>query len=86
MVHRINVDWQARCGHGLEWLESFVERDRFRETCHQAANWQCVVCTRGRRRHDRGHRLKILVKDICLYHLVRRKRQPSTDCTNWSRP
>lgn len=45
VVRRINVDWHARYGHGLEWLESFVERERFEGTCYRAANWECVGST-----------------------------------------
>lgn len=74
VVRRINADWQARYGHGLEWLESFVERDRFRGVCYRAANWKCVGSTRGRSRQDREHRLKVPVKDLYLYRLTQQGR------------
>jgi Domain of unknown function (DUF4338) len=48
VVRRINVDGHARYGHGLEWLESFVEGERFEGTCYRAANWECVGSTQGR--------------------------------------
>jgi len=76
VVRRINSDWESRYAHGLEWLETFVERDRFRGTCYQAANWKCVGSTRGRSRQDREHRLKVPVKDVYLYRLGRKAGQP----------
>ncbi len=29
-------------GHELDWLETFVEHERFAGSCYRAANWQCV--------------------------------------------
>ncbi len=66
---RLAADWQAKYGHGLDWLESFVERGRFVGTCYRAANWRCVGSTRGRTRQDRDHRRAVPVKDIYLYGL-----------------
>ena len=74
VVRRINGDWRARYGHGLEWLETFVERDRFEGTCYRAANWERVGSTQGRSRQDREHRLKVPVKDVYIYRLGRRGR------------
>ena len=34
VARRINADWQQKYGHGLDWLESFVELGRFRGTCY----------------------------------------------------
>ncbi len=62
-------------GHGLRWLETFVERDRFQGTCYRAANWRCVGQTKGRSRQDRRQELSVPVKDIYLWALrVRRQR------------
>jgi hypothetical protein len=68
-ARRISADWQAKYGHGLHWLESFVERDRFAGTCYRAANWRCLGQTQGRSRQDRTHRRAVPVKDIYLYPL-----------------
>jgi Domain of unknown function (DUF4338) len=35
VVRRISQDWQAKYGHPLYLLESFVQRSRFAGTCHQ---------------------------------------------------
>jgi len=69
VARRIQADWQAKYGHGLQWLETFVERGRFAGTCYRAANWRCVGATRGRSRQDRQHSLQVPVKDVYLYAL-----------------
>jgi len=69
VARRIAADWQAKYGHGLEWLETFVERGRFAGTCYRAANWQWVGSTQGRSRQDRDHTVTVPVKDVYLYGL-----------------
>jgi len=69
VARRIDADWRDKYGHGLRWLETFVERDRFRGTCYRAANWRCVGQTKGRSRQDRDHGLSVPIKDIYLYRL-----------------
>jgi hypothetical protein len=68
-ARRIAADWQVKYGHGLDWLETFVERDRFAGTCYRAANWICVGQTQGRSRQDRHHTTTVPVKDVYLYRL-----------------
>jgi len=72
---RIAGDWQAKYGHRVVLLESFVERERFRGTVYQAANWQRVGVTAGRTRQDRHTCIQAPVKDIYLYPLRRDFRQ-----------
>ena len=71
VARRINADWQAKYGHGLQWLETFVERGRFAGTCYRAANWDCVGQTTGRSCEDRNHTLQVPVKDVYIYRLRR---------------
>jgi hypothetical protein len=66
---RIAGDWQAKYGHPICLLETFVERERFAGTSYRAANWICVGTTTGRSRQDRQHRLRVAVKDLYLYGL-----------------
>ena len=68
-ARRISADWQLKYGHGLDWLETFVEHDRFAGTCYRAANWQWVGQTRGRSRQDRDHTRQVPVKDVYLYRM-----------------
>jgi hypothetical protein len=74
VTRRIGADWQAKYAHGLDWLETFVERQRFAGTCYRAANWQCVGQTTGRSRQDRDHTHGLPIKDIYLYRLGARSR------------
>lgn len=74
VARRMAADWQAKYGHGLDTLETFVERDRLAGTCSRAANWRPVGATRGRSRQDRDHTRTVPVKDIYLYPLSRRGR------------
>jgi len=69
VARRIDRDWREKYGHGLRWLETFVERERFAGTCYRAANWQCVGQTQGRSRQDREHCTRVPVKDVYLYAL-----------------
>lgn len=66
---RISQDWQAKYGHGLEWLETFVDTTRYRGVCYRAANWPYVGETTGRSRQDRAHCLEVPRKAVYLYRL-----------------
>lgn len=75
-IHRrIAVDWQAKYGHGVVVLETFVERARFSGTVYRAANWLRVGATAGRTRQDRHTCIQAPVKDIYLYPLRRSFRE-----------
>jgi hypothetical protein len=68
-ARRIDRDWRQKYGHGVDWLETYVDRERFRGSCYRAANWECVGQTQGRSRQDRDHQLRVPVKDVYLYDL-----------------
>ena len=70
IARRIRADWQAKYGHPVHALETFVDRSRFQGTCYRAANWRRLGLTRGRTRNDRAHRIRAAVKDVYLYPLV----------------
>ena len=69
IARRIAADWQAKYGHPVGLLETFVEQDRFRGTCYRAANWQHLGPTTGRSRQDRYGTLRVPVKDVYAYPL-----------------
>jgi hypothetical protein len=85
IARRLSRDWQAKYGHPIHLLETFVERDRFRGTAYRASNWVCVGQTKGRTRQDRpdGTHYQAPIKDVYLYPLHRRFRHclqnPTTD-------
>jgi hypothetical protein len=70
ITRRIRADWQAKYGHPVHALETFVDCSRFKGTCYRAANWQRLGATRGRTRNDRAHRIRAAVKDVYLYPLT----------------
>jgi len=72
---RVAADWQAKYGHPVVLLETFVERQRFRATVYRAANWQAVGVTAGRTRQDRHTCLQVPIKDIYVYPLRRNYRE-----------
>jgi hypothetical protein len=70
IVRRIRADWQAKYGHPVHALETFVDRSRFKGTCYRAANWLWLGATKGRTRNDRENRIRVAVKDVYLYPLT----------------
>jgi hypothetical protein len=66
VARRLNADWTAKYGHGIDLLETFVDRERFRGTCYRAAGWVHVGATTGRSRNDRDQTLSVPVKDVFL--------------------
>ena len=77
IAQRLSGDWQAKYGHPIYLLETFVQGDRFAGTAYRAANWVRVGQTKGRTRQDRpdGTWHQAAVKDVYLYPLHRRFRQ-----------
>jgi hypothetical protein len=76
---RVRADWQAKYGHPVHALETFVDRSRFQGTCYRAANWLRLGQTRGRTRNDRHKRIHVPVKDVYLYPLVKDFREALCD-------
>ena len=54
ITRRLSRDWQAKYGHPIHLLETFVERDRFAGTAYRAAGWIAVGVTTGRGRNGPG--------------------------------
>ena len=70
IARRIRDDWQAKYGHPVHALETFVDRSRFKGTCYRAANWMRLGATQGRTRNDRDRCIQAAVKDVYLYPLI----------------
>lgn len=62
---RLSRDWQAKYGHPIDLVETFVERGRFAGTAYRAAGWQCVGATTGRGRNG-AHTARGPVKTVWL--------------------
>jgi len=79
VLRRLSTDFEAKYGHPIWLVETFVERARFRGTVYRAANWQHVGATQGRTRQDRYSTLRVPVKDIYVYPLARHFREVLAD-------
>lgn len=75
IARRLAQDWQAKYGHSLELVETFVDRSRFRGRCYAASNWLELGLTRGRSRSDRHNRMQVPIKAVYVYALSRQARQ-----------
>ena len=73
-VRRLRSDWLERYGYEPVLLETFVDSERFRGTCYQAANWNHLGATQGRGRQDRERSCSQSVKDIYALPLSKRFR------------
>ena len=69
MARRISEDWRQAYGHPVHYLESFVDRKRFRGTCYRAANWLHLGQTTGRWREDKKGESDRHLKDVLGYPL-----------------
>jgi len=68
-AHQVGQDWQRRYGYRPVLLETFVDPQRYRGTCYQAANWVQLGETAGRGRMDRHTRYLSTPKLIYVYPL-----------------
>jgi hypothetical protein len=75
VARRISSDWEAKYGHKILAIETFVEQPRFRGSCYQAANWIRIGRTLGRGRNDTNNLWALPEKDIYLLPLTRRWRE-----------
>ncbi len=64
-------DWQRVYQHPVYFLETFVDLERFRGTCYQAANWIYLGQTTGRGKDDQTHRPNRSRKAVFGYPLCR---------------
>jgi hypothetical protein len=72
---RLVADWQSKYGHGIELVETFVDRSRFHGGAYAASNWLEVGLTQGRSRGDRERRIQVPRKAVFVYPLSRQARQ-----------
>jgi len=78
---RIAADWQQAFGHPVLALETFIDPQRFRGTCYQAAGWMRLGKTRGSTRsyqdfyEDTQHPKELWVRALSRQDLAQ-LRQP----------
>jgi hypothetical protein len=69
VAQRISADWQEVYAHPVWYLETFVDRSRYRGTCYRAANWRYLGQTTGRGKDDNTGRANRTLKDVLGYAL-----------------
>ena len=62
-------DWREFYGHGLYFLETFVDTERFSGTCYRAANWIRLGETTGRGKNDQTGKANRSIKAVWGYPL-----------------
>jgi hypothetical protein len=75
MARQLSGDWERLYGHPIYFVETFVDRERFRGTCYRAANWTVLGRTTGRGKNDQTHRPNRSLKQVLGYPLHRRFRR-----------
>jgi hypothetical protein len=63
-TRRVSDDWQARYGHRVWLVETFVQMERFAGTAYKAAGWLQLGQTTGRTRQDRKRTLQTPRKSV----------------------
>lgn len=71
MARRVAQDWASQYGHPVYYLETFIDPQRFRGTCYQAANWIRLGTTTGRGKDDSTGKPNRSLKEILGYPLVK---------------
>jgi hypothetical protein len=56
-TRRLSEDWQAAHGHGVLFVETFVDPQRFEGTCYRAAGWLRLGASKGFARRTRDYYL-----------------------------
>ena len=69
IARRISADWQQLYGHPVHYLETFVDRERFKGTCYRAANWVHLGQTTGRGIKEKTRKVTRSLKDVLGYPL-----------------
>ena len=75
VVQRIKDDWNARYSIVPLLIETYVNQEKFRGTCYQAANWSHIGSTKGRGRMDRAHAQLGEIKDVYALALTKNFRE-----------
>lgn len=67
----VAADWQKVYEHPIYFLETFVDTQRFKGTCYQAANWIYLGETTGRGKKANSHKPNRSIKAVYGYPLVK---------------
>jgi hypothetical protein len=70
MARILPKEWERIYGHGVVFLETFVDPLRHRGTCYRAANWVFLGRTTGRGKDAWTRRPNRSIKEILGYPLI----------------
>lgn len=71
IIRRIDADWRNFYNHPVVLLETFVDTERFKGTCYQAANWKWVGFSSGAGTRSKTHHPTVAIKEYWVYPLVK---------------
>jgi hypothetical protein len=71
MAKQLSTDWQGIYQHPVYFQETFVDLERFKGTCYQAANWLYLGKTTGRGKNDQTKKPNRSIKAVWGYPLCR---------------
>jgi hypothetical protein len=75
MAKLLSAHWQRVYHHGIYYLETFVDKDRFVGTCYKAANWIYLGDTTGRGKDDHTNKVNRSIKAVFGYPLCKEFRK-----------
>jgi hypothetical protein len=78
MAALVPQDWARIYGHGIYYLETFIDPARARGTCYRAANWIGLGLTTGRGHNAANHQRSCPPKQVLGYPLEPQFRQRLT--------
>lgn len=75
MARRLSLDWQQIYAHPIHFVETFIDTERFKGTCYQAANWVHLGLTKGLGKDDHSKKPNRSIKAVWGYPLTRNFRE-----------
>jgi hypothetical protein len=70
MAKVVAVDWQQVYSHRVYYLETFVDKERFKGSCYKAANWIYLGDTTGRGKNAPNKKVTRSIKAVFGYPLT----------------
>jgi hypothetical protein len=70
MVKVVPLDWHQMYNHGVYYLETFVDKERFAGSCYKAANWIYLGDTTGRGKNAPSRKVTRSIKAVFGYPLT----------------
>lgn len=71
MAKILSSDWEKFYRHPVYYLETFVDKERFKGTCYYAANWIYLGDTTGRGKNDQTNKPNRSIKAVLGYPLTK---------------